>query len=215
MGRGSGAGGKDRATQLAAHVSHAKSPSGWRSWLTTPAQRQNHLCSYAAERKVSRRAHDGRDSYTLLARGSRECSSRPTSDAGEVSRKRSRPVSRVLSRTIIPLESPSPATSSGLPGSAGGHPLPLAWRLPYLALLQVGFAVPPNVATGAVRSYRTVSPLPASLLTLRRFIFCCTFRRLTPPRRYLAPRPQEPGLSSTFREKCSDRPADSKPNIAA
>src|SRR5688572_31191346 len=121
----------------------------------------------------------------------------------------SRPVSRVLSRTVIPLESPSPATSSGLPGSAGGHPLPLAWRLPYLALLQVGFAVPPNVATGAVRSYRTVSPLPASLLTLRRFIFCCTFRRLTPPRRYLAPRPQEPGLSSTFREKCSDCPADS------
>jgi hypothetical protein len=33
--------------------------------------------------------------------------------------------------------------------------------LPYLALLQVGFAVPPRVATGAVRSYRTVSPLPA------------------------------------------------------
>ena len=32
-------------------------------------------------------------------------------------RRRSRPVSRVLSRTIIPLESPSPATSSGLPES--------------------------------------------------------------------------------------------------
>ena len=121
----------------------------------------------------------------------------------------SQPVSRVLSRTVIHLGSPSPATSSGLPESAGGHPLPLTWRLSYLALLQVGFAVPPNVATGAVRSYRTVSPLPASLLTLRRFIFCCTFRRLTPPRRYLAPCPQEPGLSSTFREKCSDRPADS------
>jgi len=108
----------------------------------------------------------------------------------EIARKTSRPVSRVLSRTIIPLESPSPATSSGLPESTGGHPLPLAWRLSYLALLQVGFAVPPNVATGAVRSYRTVSPLPASLLTLRRFVFCCTFRRLTPPRRYLAPCPQ-------------------------
>ena len=128
--------------------------------------------------------------------------------------KWSRPVSRVLSRTIIPLESPSPATSSGLPGSTGGHPLPLAGRLPYLALLQVGFAVPSNVATDAVRSYRTVSPLPASLLTLRRFVFCCTFRRLTPPRRYLAPCPQEPGLSSTFREKCSDRPADSARTIA-
>ena len=96
-----------------------------------------------------------------------------------------------------------------------GLTLPLAWLLSYLALLQVGFAVPPNVATGAVRSYRTVSPLPASLLTLRRFVFCCTFRRLTPPRRYLAPCPQEPGLSSTFREKCSDCPADSGRTIAA
>jgi hypothetical protein len=30
----------------------------------------------------------------------------------------------------------------------------------------------------------------------RRYIFCCTFRRLAPPRRYLAPCPVEPGLSS-------------------
>jgi hypothetical protein len=30
----------------------------------------------------------------------------------------------------------------------------------------------------------------------RRYIFCGTFRRLTPPRRYLAPCPVEPGLSS-------------------
>ena len=49
----------------------------------------------------------------------------------------------------------------------------------------------------AVRSYRTVSPLPAPLLALRRFTFCCTFRGLAPPRRYLAPYPPEPGLSST------------------
>jgi hypothetical protein len=32
---------------------------------------------------------------------------------------------------------------------------------------------------------------------LRRFIFCCTFRRLAPPRRYLALCPVEPGLSSS------------------
>jgi len=31
---------------------------------------------------------------------------------------------------------------------------------------------------------------------VRRFAFCCTFRRLAPPRRYLAPCPMEPGLSS-------------------
>src|SRR5215831_550858 len=36
----------------------------------------------------------------------------------------SRPVSRVLSRAIIPLGSVSPRTSSGLPGSARGAALP-------------------------------------------------------------------------------------------
>ncbi len=78
---------------------------------------------------------------------------------------------------------------------------PKARALPYLVLLQVGFAVPPNVATGAVRSYRTLSPLPATThlhaQRHRRFAFCCTFRGLAPPRRYLAPCPMEPGLSST------------------
>ena len=60
----------------------------------------------------------------------------------------------------------------------------------------------------AVRSYRTVSPLPRVAAatrktgcadTVRRFAFCCTFRRLTSPRRYLAPCPAEPGLSSPCR----------------
>jgi hypothetical protein len=94
---------------------------------------------------------------------------------------------------------------------------PKARALPYLVLLQVGFAVPPSVATGAVRSYRTVSPLPSAALAgaarpddagrsrherlrLGRFAFCCTFRGLAPPRRYLAPCPMEPGLSSTSRD---------------
>ena len=48
------------------------------------------------------------------------------------------------------------------------------------------------VTDSAVRSYRTISPLPI----YRRYIFCGTFRRLTPPRRYLATCPVEPGLSS-------------------
>jgi hypothetical protein len=58
----------------------------------------------------------------------------------------SRPVSRVLSWTAIPLGLMSPSASSGLPGSVHGSTLPRALRLgllPYLALLQVGFAVPP------------------------------------------------------------------------
>ena len=52
-----------------------------------------------------------------------------------------------------------------------------------------------------MRSYRTVSPLPAlsgfHRQGLRRSALCCTFRGLAPPRRYLAPDPPEPGLSST------------------
>src|SRR3546814_7939610 len=39
-------------------------------------------------------------------------------------------------------------------------------------------------------------PCHAPRRTVRRFAFCCTFRRLAPPRRYLAPCPVEPGLSS-------------------
>ncbi len=84
-----------------------------------------------------------------------------------------------------------------------------------------------SVAGLAVRSYRTISPLPvprhpfvaesfpktwpAMPTSVRRLppsggdkgvtgpsavSFCCTFRRLAPPRRYLAPCPMEPGLSS-------------------
>ena len=54
-----------------------------------------------------------------------------------------------------------------------------------------------SVAGLAVRSYRTVSPLPRIPEgTVRRSALCCTFRRLAPPRRYLAPCPVEPGLSS-------------------
>jgi len=120
-------------------------------------------------------------------------------------RKRSRPISRVLSRTIIHLRYASPRTSSDLPGSpCGPHARPHRETkplLPYLVLLQAGFAVPPSVTTGAVRSYRTLSPLPAPPLRagLRRFAFCCTFRGLAPPRRYLAPCPGSPDFPPRLR----------------
>jgi len=82
---------------------------------------------------------------------------------------------------------------------------PLAWDgvLPYLVLLQAGFAVPSSVTTDAVRSYRTLSPLPAALLRRRRFAFCCTFRGLASPRRYLAPCPWSPDFPPrTRRSDC-------------
>ncbi|SFC61371.1 hypothetical protein SAMN02745723_103115 [Pragia fontium DSM 5563 = ATCC 49100] len=68
---------------------------------------------------------------------------------------------------------------------------------PYLALLRVEFTMPRTVASRAVRSYRTLSPLPdPTYAGHRRFALCCTCRGLAPPRRYLAPCPMEPGLSS-------------------
>ena len=50
---------------------------------------------------------------------------------------RSRPVSRVLSWTVIPLGHPSLDGSSNLPGTDAGRAM-----VPYLVLLPMGFAVP-------------------------------------------------------------------------
>lgn len=71
---------------------------------------------------------------------------------------------------------------------------PRHW-IPIWSCSRWGLPSPWTVASHAVRSYRTISPLPRPK-ALRRYTFCCTFRRLAPPRRYLAPCPVEPGLSS-------------------
>src|SRR5437016_8051530 len=69
----------------------------------------------------------------------------------------------------------------------------------YAVLLQVGFTEPTPSPGPLVRSYRTVSPLPATRAHARvrwRSALCCTFRGLTPPGNYPAPCPVEFGLSS-------------------
>ena len=48
----------------------------------------------------------------------------------------------------------------------------------------------------AVRSYRTISTLPDPLRAIGGMFSVALIRRLAPPRRYLAPCPVEPGLSS-------------------
>ena len=116
----------------------------------------------------------------------------------EVAKSGSRPVSRVLSWATIHLRCTSPCTSSGLPGNSHG-PCDAALRLPVslFGLAPGGVCRATDVTAGAVRSYRTLSPLPSrGIRALGRFAFCCTFRGLAPPRRYLAPCPVEPGLSS-------------------
>ena len=121
---------------------------------------------------------------------------------------RRRPVSRVLSRVVIHLGRTSPHASSDLPGSRAGHASPPRGRhAPLFGLAPGGVYPATDVATGAVRSYRTISPLPLRPIRDdartatggRRSVFCGTFRGLAPPRRYLAPCPVEPGLSSTRR----------------
>ncbi len=113
--------------------------------------------------------------------------------SGRASRRNkvSSPVSRVLSWTVIHLGPVSPQASSDLPESSAGHAIGLLFGL----------------APGGVYHRRGLLPATRCALTapfhpyrrpkaLRRSTFCCTFRRLTPPRRYLAPCPVEPGLSS-------------------
>ena len=105
------------------------------------------------------------------------------------SKNESWPVSRVLSWTIIHLGCTSPCTSSNLPGNSAGHAI-----VPLFGLAPGGVYPATCVTTRAVRSYRTISPLPVRRLW--RNIFCGTIHGLTPSRRYLAPCPVEPGLSS-------------------
>ena len=65
----------------------------------------------------------------------------------------------------------------------------------YSVLLRVGFTLPHLLPDARCALTAPFHPY----LILRRFVFCGTFRRLAPPRRYLAPCPLEPGLSSISR----------------
>ena len=69
--------------------------------------------------------------------------------------RRSQPISRVLSWAVIPLGYASPRTSSSLPGSDADHT-----NGSLFGLAPGGVYPATHVATRAVRSYRTISPLP-------------------------------------------------------
>ncbi len=116
----------------------------------------------------------------------------------------SRPVSRVLSRAIIPLGRPSPNASSSLPGSRART------RRCRIAPATSLFGLAPGGVCHATRCCHprgALLPHHFTLTSAARIAacrasavsFCCTFRGLAPPRGYLAPCPSEPGLSSPFR----------------
>jgi len=68
----------------------------------------------------------------------------------------SRPISRVLSWTAIHLGCTSPYTSCDLPEDDADHAI-----VPLFGLAPGGVYPATAVTNGAVRSYRTISPLPA------------------------------------------------------
>jgi hypothetical protein len=113
-------------------------------------------------------------------------------------KERSQPISRVLSRAIIPLGFVSPQTSSDLPGNLHGPCVQphIRRHVPLVPL----FGLAPSGVYRAVECYHrrgALLPHPFTLTVtscdaLRRFAFCCTFRGLTPPRRYLALCPWSP-----------------------
>jgi hypothetical protein len=65
-------------------------------------------------------------------------------------------------------------------------------------LLRVGFTLPRLLPGARCALTAPFHPYPDES---GRYIFCGTFRRLTPPRCYLAPCPMEPGLSSAARRQ--------------
>ena len=105
----------------------------------------------------------------------------------------SRPVSRILSRTIIHLGRPSPDASCDLPGNTRG-PRAAEARFPIWSCSERGLPCHSCCQErGALLPHLFTLTGPEGL---GRYVFCGTFRRLAPPRRYLALCPVESGLSS-------------------
>ena len=73
----------------------------------------------------------------------------------KIDKRKSRPISRVLSRTVIHLGCKSPCSSSNLPRNRAGNA-----SVPLFDLAPGGVYRAAPVASCAVRSYRTFSPLP-------------------------------------------------------
>ncbi len=67
--------------------------------------------------------------------------------------------------SVVSNHSSGTTVTGGLKRPTRKHPR-ARHMLPYLVLLRVGFTVPRYVATRAVRSYRTFSPLPAQVLAV-------------------------------------------------
>ncbi len=112
----------------------------------------------------------------------------------------SRPVSRVLYVLRRDSHSSRPGVATWLQQPTREQRGP-RYRSPIWSCSEWGLPCRTTLTPYAVRSYRTLSPLPVPGLPEsspghRRSALCCTGRQLTLPRSYLALCPVEPGLSS-------------------
>ena len=116
-------------------------------------------------------------------------------------------ISRVLSWTIIRLGLRSLTGSSNLPGSNASRAM---WNPIWSCS---GWSLPCNELLPVARCALTApfQPYLFSLRSHRRSSLCCTCRRLSPPRRYLAPCSLEPGLSSPLNLMLTQRLPDQLP----
>ena len=104
--------------------------------------------------------------------------------------KKSQPISRVLSWTVIHLGYLSPNTSCNLPKlQHASHAKSF-----YLVLLRMGFTL--LLLLPKTRCALTAPFHPYLINSNQAVFFCGTGRRFTPPRYYLASYSVEPGLSS-------------------
>ena len=161
----------------------------------------------SAARKSAQSLHSGQFLYT----GRSALAALLCAPAGQSLRKRSRPISRVLSRTIIHLRYASPRTSSDLPGSlCGPHVLPHPRTGPLAPL----FGLAPGGVCRAVECcHRRGALLPHHFTLTAPFAgglavcFLLHFPWARAPQALPGALPWEPGLSSTLAR--SDCLADS------
>jgi hypothetical protein len=148
---------------------------------------------------------------------------RPFTRSGRSRKDARRPVSRVLSArspkrshgTTIPLGRASQRASRDQPGRRDGNvPAPCLLqhaRPPLFGLAPGGVYPAASVTGGAVRSYRTVSPLPVGCFHPAGGLFSVALSLGSPPPAVNRHRiPVEPGLSSiprTSRETAAVRPS--------
>src|SRR5271163_4069977 len=107
--------------------------------------------------------------------------------------------------TAIPLGRPSPDASSNQPERQGQRTRPRgAWKRRASLLFGLapgGACRAADVAARAVRSYRTLSPLPRLLANARRFAFCGAIPGVAPAGNYPAPCPH--GARTFLRPKAT------------